>query len=792
MPTKAKASLPPAQPKLASATLEHLRASGLTDATIAAASIHDANHPLTARLLEAHGIAPGDGFAIPYVDLDGKRLKHYRVRNLAASNGSPKYLQPKASGNHVYIPHALLPKGWHKDTDQPLYITEGEKKALKAAQEGLLCLALGGVYSWRTYSFKLPRDAVRVEDGPSSKLVHLNAKEARLIAEEVVPELLEISWRGRSVVLIFDSDVESNLEVAQAAFDFAAWMEDRGAAVRQVFVPSDERSPDRKRGLDDWLVADPDAAELLADEDWLRENASSPLPPHPRAWIAGQLNAKSTSRSVASRVAGVALAQLDQWGRRFRDAAENYYYFDNDTTILHEFRLDGLQQLRNTSFGRLVIDELGLNTADQGTMSRFADYFVQREPIETIQPRRVVATSGDQLYYQVSDGRLARISKDAIEIVDNGTDGMLFLPGLVEPLDEDALVDQLEIGEAPHRWRDALATVNLQPLGGMDIEESRALLECLFYLSPWLNRWRRFMPPLEVAVAEPNSGKTFIYNLRKGVLTGRPDLEGLPNDYRGWVSSVSNAPAMWVCDNLGNVKSDFWHQLNDELARLITDPAPTIELRQLYTTSKVVHIPIETTFAVTTIKNPFTAPDVLQRSLVYQLKAIPIGKRDAGWYERQLADRSAWVAEHLAVIQAFFEQVDKAWDPHYLSGYRLINFEQAVLKMGAVLGYDMAGTIAKLPGMVTASVADYDPIIEALVAFSKEWPEDRVKLQDVIEWVKWDEEDRFSGIKVFGNSMLLGRYIASHEYDVEQATGFRSVERNRQRWLIKGGLEDGD
>jgi hypothetical protein len=324
----------------------------------------------------------------------------------------------------------------------------------------------------------------------------------------------------------------------------------------------------------------------------------------------------------------------------------------------------------------------------------------------------------------------------------------------------------------------------LEPLAGLTLDDSRQLLACLFYLSPWLNRWRRLMPPLEVAVAEPNSGKTFLYNLRKGVLTGRPDLEGLPDDFRGWVSSISSSPAMWVCDNLGGVRTDFWHRLNDELARLITDPTPTIELRQLYTTASVYHVPVQTAFAVTTIRNPFTAPDILQRALIYHLRAIPVQQRDGNWYWNQLQRRTKWVAEHLIAIQSFLRLVRDKWNDKYLSGFRLVNFEQGILLMGEALGLDMSDVIRNLPAMVSASVAEYDPVVEALVTFVEEWNQPEATISEVVEWVQEDVDRRFSNIKTLDNSILLGRYINSHTYDIEQATGMTVEKKHNKTTLL--------
>jgi len=775
--------------RLSEDTWTSLRESGLSESIVAQAGIKDQLTDADTRELFARRKITS-GYLIPYADANGKVNGHNRIRVLkrVGSDGGPKYLQPGSSGNHLYIPPGL-PKGWAKDPTTPLVITEGEKKTLAAAQVGLICVGVGGVNSWRNRTLKLPKEAQLQEgEGKGGIVVKLDDKVTHMIQEQVAPELLDIEFGNRPVTIVFDSDTNDNPDVQDAAFELAVWLEDRGAEVGQfVLLPYDDG---RKCGLDDYLKDEgEEGANDLLDFDLL----TFPSPPNVKHWISEELDSARVGRPTQRRVARVALSSLDKWGKRYKDSGGTYYFFDTETKILHPFRMDNLQQLRSSTFGSLLTNDLGIHTADTPTMSRLADLFATREPVATITPHRAVTTRGDVLYYQLSDGRVARVSAESIEFVDNGTDEVLFVPEIVEPVDEDELAGIIAKYERKSPlWLDAIKTVNLEPLPELTLDETQKLLATLFYLSPWLHRWRRLMTPLEVAVAEPNSGKTFLYNLRKGILTGRPDLEGLPDDFRGWVSAVSAAPALWACDNLGGVRSDFWHRLNDELARLITDPNPTVELRQLYTTASVYRVPIQAAFAVTTIKNPFTAPDILQRSLIYHLRAIPSGKRDANWYENQLRDRTLWLAEHLLATQAFFKQVAEKWDDGYLSGFRLVNLEQSLLLMGEALGLDLRSAVAALPKMVSANVAEYDPIVEALVAFVDEWHKPEATIGNVIEWVQMDQERRYVNIKSLDNTILLGRYISAHVYDIEQATGIQIVTKHNQRMLIMPGGGDAD
>jgi hypothetical protein len=47
----------------------------------------------------------------------------------------------------LYVPHRN--RSGLTDPTRLLLITEGEKQALKADQEGLACVAIGGLWNWR-------------------------------------------------------------------------------------------------------------------------------------------------------------------------------------------------------------------------------------------------------------------------------------------------------------------------------------------------------------------------------------------------------------------------------------------------------------------------------------------------------------------------------------------------------------------------------------------------------------------------------------------------------------------
>jgi len=214
---------------------------------------------------------------IPYIDpwtdddilfkRDGEEVPFCRVRYLNAppkARGFKKkkhlrYSQPKDSGVHPYFP---MVKGadWAKiakDTNIPIMITEGEKKALAATLAGVPTIGLGGVYNF-------------THDG------------------ELLPMLDNIKWSGRVVYICYDSDAVGNNKIQAAEGRLSTELSlKRNASVFLVRLP--DLPGGAKMGVDDFIVAKGDDAlfDLLdrapemrkVDREVLRMNAEV-------AWIA--------------------------------------------------------------------------------------------------------------------------------------------------------------------------------------------------------------------------------------------------------------------------------------------------------------------------------------------------------------------------------------------------------------------------------------------------------------------------------------------------------------------------
>jgi hypothetical protein len=223
-------------PYLHERDLKDLKASGLTDETIQANGLYTESvgeklaallnrRPTSGKQIPLFCL--GLGLVIPYHDLAGKVVS-YRVKphSPRTRDGKPiKYEQPVGEPPHAYFPRSSrtrLPDG-----KSPIYITEGEKKALALSQLGLPAVGLGGVWCG-----------------------------CKAGTEELIDDLAGLPLTDRVVYIVFDYDPKATTrrDVEAARTRLARALKAKGTGeVYDVPLPSGPKGA--KQGVDDFLVA---------------------------------------------------------------------------------------------------------------------------------------------------------------------------------------------------------------------------------------------------------------------------------------------------------------------------------------------------------------------------------------------------------------------------------------------------------------------------------------------------------------------------------------------------------
>lgn len=234
----------PINDDLPSLMAEKLQSSGIPASAVDALGLYTISREEAAKRGHWGRYGGRPGLVFPYFDPETNRPSRfrtgwpefYRVRDIAPE-GPPKkddlyakYLSPSNAGLVAYYPR--LPNlDWKtaiSDPEIPLFITEGELKAIAAGLKGRYVIGLGGVDSFVTSH----RSGVKTD---------------------FLPDLERIVFPRRRVYIVYDSDIKGNPHIVRAAKRLAERLLERGALTYITILPGDADRGE-KLGLDDYLL----------------------------------------------------------------------------------------------------------------------------------------------------------------------------------------------------------------------------------------------------------------------------------------------------------------------------------------------------------------------------------------------------------------------------------------------------------------------------------------------------------------------------------------------------------
>ncbi len=360
--------------------VEDLRRSGLSDATIAAAGLYTPPPSDLPRLLSPRFVDKVRHVLVFPYDRASQGIPMLRPDEFVRCKLFPpvtdnqghtiRYYQRASTPPRLYIPAPA--RAALADPATPLLVTEGEKKALKANQEGLASVAVGGLWNWQ-------------------------------VGGRPIADLDRIDWVERETVIVPDSDVWTRPELVRPVFALGKELEGRGAKITVLKLPPIQDGA--KAGLDDFLCAHPREAFDALPRLLLKHAALARTSAWWRGWAkrkeeAGDAGAEATALDLLERAESVRVLHPAQ------DVVDGVLWYGvpvdgalvTITSSRQAYRADRLPvgiALRHTDPGASTVSRdlavLWLTAGESGSIARTLDALAAFFPRYVVLPDRRAA-----------------------------------------------------------------------------------------------------------------------------------------------------------------------------------------------------------------------------------------------------------------------------------------------------------------------------------------------------------------------------------------------------------------
>ena len=409
-------------------------------------------------------------------------------------------------------------------------------------------------------------------------------------------------------------------------------------------------------------------------------------------------NDKLSPFEILQEVARVIREDLHQRGDFYNDTRSAYFFFEEEKQLV-EIGPD------NNDF-MLMLDRYGINRAEKLFKFIFEDLYKEAfKTGEKTEIHRLAYYNQETFtaYLFNHDSQIYRISPDEIEIVDNGTDGVLFL--------SDAKTSPFN-GSLPEISISLLdetifSDINFEP-DVLSPDERRALFIIWFYSL----FFESIMPtkPILTYLGEKGSGKTTALRKVGLLLFGKDfNVTSLTDDPKDFDAAVTNSHYV-VIDNADDRKP--W--LDDKLS--ISATGGNVKKRELYTTNRLVDFPIRCFLAITARTPTFRRDDVADRLLIMRVGRIRNFKSERHMIAQVLKDRDFIMSEVVRHLQEVVRALRDYKNNKKDVAFRMADFAEFALTVAHYAErYDQVKIILrKLALEQTYFTLEDDPIFDLL------------------------------------------------------------------------------
>jgi hypothetical protein len=412
---------------------------------------------------------------------------------------------------------------------------------------------------------------------------------------------------------------------------------------------------------------------------------------------------------IHDQVKALVLKDMAERGTFYREHQQGYYFHAERKQLIGLD--DGDKELS------CFLDDYGLNATE--TCFKYVAEALHVEALTSGTPthvRRLCWFNPEtcSLYVFNHAAGVYKVTAESIGLVDNGTDGVLFLRdrrnepwALAEEVAEDA-------GDLFHEA--VTAGINFAEDGRLEVSELQALFD-LWFLSTFFGS---ILPtrPLLGFIGPKGSGKS--HTLRKiGVLLFGPefDVKNLP-DKEDAFDAVTTNSHFAAFDNADSKVA--W--LPDRLAICAT--GGTVSKRKLFTTNQLVDYPIDCFVGITSRTPHFRRDDVADRLLVFHVKRFEESEfvAEQELLAAVLKDRGRILTAVLRRLQHAIRALRATTGRQYKTSFRMADFATFALRISeADGGREALESIFERMGEVQASFSlEADNLVDLLSLWLEE------------------------------------------------------------------------
>jgi hypothetical protein len=373
---------------------------------------------------------------------------------------------------------------------------------------------------------------------------------------------------------------------------------------------------------------------------------------------------------VNAEAAEIIRADLRDRGRFYHDSIRAYFLSAADKKLIG-LDLDNREYVvllaryginRSETIFRYLWEALRIEAFERGTRSEVYRLSYYNPGTFTV-------------YLFNQDNQIYRIAPDLIELVDNGTDGVLFVADSnVEPFQLCALDDS-------DSWLDRIIMANINFAADRLTADERRLIFILWFFALFFASIMRTRPIL--AFIGPKGAGKSVTNRKVGMLLfgERFDVTPLPDESKDFDAAVTNA-AYVAIDN-ADTRCEW---LNDRLATVAT--GGVIKKRELYTTNTLVEIPARCFLAITSRTPHFHRDDVADRLLIMKVKRFESFRSEKALLAEVIQNRDRLMSEVIHHLQEIVRALRDGRDADDSGIFRMADFADFSMKVARAAGVE--------------------------------------------------------------------------------------------------------